>query len=609
MCGFAGFVSVTGERAPEDVLIRMTEKIAKRGPDDSGEYFDKYAGFGFRRLSIVGLGNGHQPMENETNDMVLVYNGEVYNYQELKTSLEAKGHVFKTDTDSEVVLHGYEEYGPDVCNHLRGMFAFAIWDKKKKEVFLGRDVFGIKPLFYSIIGDTLVFASEIKAILAYPGYKKQFNEETLGYYLSFQFNPLEETFFKGIYQLLPAHSLKWDGKKKDITRYWRVQYRPDEHLDEKATMKELEDVMLDSVEKHKLSDVEIGSFLSGGIDSSFLAAASKVPKTFSVGFEDSKYSEIPLAKKLCEEKGMENYSKTITDKEFWDAVPIISYYLDEPVADPSIIPLYYLCQLASKYVKVVYSGEGSDEIFGGYNIYQTHYSLEPVQWIPFPLRKGVRKVMEALPFSFKGKEYLIRAGETVEERFIGNAYIYKPKEAKKILNNKNLPCSPQAVTAPFYKEVEGFDEVTKMQYIDMNFWLRGDILRKSDHMSMANSLEVRVPFLDRKVAEEAFKFPLKFRVTPHETKSLFRHMAEKYLPKENADRRKLGFPVPIRKWLREDTYYNKVYAVLTSDAGKKFFNQKELTGLLQAHKEGKKDNSRKIWTVYMLLIWYQANFE
>ena len=200
-------------------------------------------------------------MENETNDMVLVYNGEVYNYQELKTSLEAKGHVFKTDTDSEVVLHGYEEYGPDVCNHLRGMFAFAIWDKKKKEVFLGRDVFGIKPLFYSIIGDTLVFASEIKAILAYPGYKKQFNEETLGYYLSFQFNPLEETFFKGIYQLLPAHSLKWDGKKKDITRYWRVQYRPDEHLDEKATMKELEDVMLDSVEKHKLSDVEIGSFM------------------------------------------------------------------------------------------------------------------------------------------------------------------------------------------------------------------------------------------------------------------------------------------------------------------------------------------------------------
>ncbi|MDY3917668.1 MAG: asparagine synthase (glutamine-hydrolyzing) [Candidatus Limivivens sp.] len=608
MCGFAGFVSVSGQRAPEEVLLRMTEKIAKRGPDDSGEYFDESAALGFRRLSIVGLGNGRQPMENETNDKVLVYNGEIYNYQELKEELEAKGHIFRTDTDSEVVLHGYEEFGEDVTNHLRGMFAFAIWDKKEKTLFLGRDVFGIKPLFYSIIGDTLVFASEIKAILEYPEYRKEFNEEALGYYLSFQFNPLEETFFKNIYQLMPAHSLKWDGKKAQTRRYWRVAYQPDEQMDEQQAMERLEQVMLDSVEKHELSDVEIGSFLSGGIDSSFLAAASQVPKTFSVGFEDSRYSEIDLAKRLCEEKGMENYSKTITDQEFWDAVPTVVYYLDEPVADPSIIPLYYLCQLASKYVKVVFSGEGSDEIFGGYNIYQTHYSLEPVQWIPFGLRKAVRKLMEALPFSFKGKEYLIRAGETVEERFIGNAYIYKPKEARKLLKNRQIPCDPQKVTAPFYDEVKDLDEVTKMQYIDMNFWLRGDILRKSDHMSMANSLEVRVPFLDRKVAEEAFRYPLRLRVTRHETKHLFRRMSEKYLPKENADRRKLGFPVPIRKWLREEPYYQKVLGVLTSPEGQKFFNQKELVGLMEAHRSGKKDNSRKIWTVYVFLVWYQANF-
>lgn len=610
MCGITGFLGDGKTEERQMILKRMCDKIIKRGPDDVGYFVGDGVALGMRRLSIIGVDNGKQPIWNEDRTLALVYNGEVYNYQELKEELIAKGHIFVTDTDSEVLIHGYEEYGVELLQKLRGMFGFAIWDTVKKRLFLARDMFGIKPMFYSKQGSELIFGSEIKSILEHPSVTKEFQEKVLPGYLSFQFNPNEESFFKGVNQLLPAHYLIWEDGEIEIHKYWNIEFNFKEDMTEEEATEKLEKVMLDSVEKHKIADVEMGSFLSGGIDSSFLAATSTLDKTYSVGFEWDACNETELAQELCDKLGMHNKKKIITTDEYWEGVPKVLRALDEPVADPSIIPLYYLCELAAKDVKVVISGEGSDELFGGYNIYQTPITLEPMSKIPMGIRKGVKNLMQKLPVSFKGKEYMIRAGQTIEERFIGNAYVFHADEVQDLLKGDQTNVkTPQEITAPFYEAVKDMDDITKMQYIDMNFWLRGDILRKSDHISMAHSLEVRVPYLDRCVAEAAFTIPTRLRVTPQDTKHSFRKMAHKFLPPETANRKKLGFPVPMKRWLREDEYYNVVYKKFTGKTAARYFHRKKLVELLETHKKGKKDLSRKIWTVYMFLLWYDMNFE
>lgn len=609
MCGFAGYITENG-KAPEykDNLIEMMNSIKHRGPDDEGTHIDDMAGMGFRRLSIIGITNGKQPMYNEDESIVVTFNGEIYNYQTIKEELIKKGHIFKTDADTEVLVHGYEEYGKDLLQKLRGMYAFAIWDIKKKEMFMARDIFGIKPLFYTQTDKDFVFGSEIKAILKFPTVKKDLNEEALESYLSFQYSILKETFFKGIYRLPPAHCLTWKDGKVTVERYWEPVFDTDDNITFDEAVKMTNDVMKNSIEAHKISDTEVGGFLSGGVDSSYIVARSNLDKTFSVGFDYPKCNEIPLAKTLSDYVGVKNTSKLISTEEFFTEFPKIMNHVDEPLSDPSSIALYFLCKLASENVKVVLSGEGSDELFGGYNIYKSPFALAPMYKIPRPVRRGLAKTFQKLPFRFKGKNYVIRAGQDLEERYIGNAYIFKTKEVYKLLKNPKKKYTPQSITKPIYDKVKDKDDITKMQYIDINTWLWGDILNKADTMSMAHSLEVRVPFLDREVAKVAFSIPVKHRVDKHETKRYFRKAANEFMPDITAERKKLGFPIPVRNWLKEDKYYHLVKSTLTSKEAEKFFNVSELEKLLDDHYNGKVDNSRKVWTIYAFILWYQKHF-
>lgn len=606
MCGFAGFTGHLDNG--EEVLTNMMNKIIHRGPDSAGQHIDGKAYLGFRRLSFIDLDNGSQPMYNENKKIVITFNGEIYNHEELRKDLIEKGHTFANRSDTEVLIHAYEEYGEDMLNKLRGMFAFVIWDSENETLFGARDFFGIKPFYYALIDNNIVFGSEIKSILEYPGYKKEVNETALENYLTFQYSVLEETFFKGIFKLMPAHCLKFHNGKLDIKRYWTPTFEPDNSKTLDEFVNEIDAAMHDSVEHHKISDVEVGSFLSSGVDSSYVAATFNGDKTFTVGFDYEKYNEIDYAKALSDKIHVDNYSKLVSSEEYWDAIPTIQYQMDEPLADPSAIALYFVSQTASKHVKAAMSGEGADEFFGGYNIYHEPHDLASFQKLPLGLRKALAKCASALPFKFKGKNFLIRASKTVEERFIGNAFMFNEKERARVLKNPTGKYDHTELTKPFYDQVKDQDDVTKMQYIDINFWLIGDILLKADKMSMAHSLEVRVPFLDRKVFDVARTIPVKYRVNKQNTKYAMRMAAHRYLPDMVAEKKKLGFPVPIRIWLKDEKYYNIIKKAFTSDAAKKYFNTKELIKYLDNHKAGKADNSRKIWTIYMFLVWYEDFF-
>ena len=607
MCGFTGFVGQTDNR--EQVLENMMNTIIHRGPDSSGSFLDEDAALGFRRLSIIDIGeSGDQPLYNEDKTMVLTFNGEIYNYPELREELIAAGHIFTTHTDSETLLHGYEEWGEALVDRLRGMYAFVIWDKNKKKLFGARDMFGIKPFYYAQMNGCFLFGSEIKSFVEHPKFDKVFNEDALGNYLSFQFVPTNETFFKGVYCLQPGHYFTYENGEINITRYFEPNFTGDTKKSFEEIVDEVEAVMKESVAAHKISDVEVGSYLSSGVDSSYMAYLGQVDHTFTVGFGEEKYSEIRDAKEFAKSINMKNDSKIIGPEEYWDCLSDAMYYMDEPVADPAAIALYFLSAEAAKKVKVVLSGEGSDELFGGYNIY-----CEPLQYtgfnkIPFFIRRFLGKFAEViLPRSMRGRGFLIRHGKTLEERYIGNANIFSEREANKLLKKG---CKPgcMKVTAPFYERVNGKDPVTKMQYLDIHLWLVHDILMKGDKMGMANSLEVRVPFLDKKVMELAEKLPLEYKVNAPKTKIALRAAADRVIQKKTADKKKLGFPIPIRVWLREEPYYNRVKEMFNSKEAAEFFDLVYLNHLLEEHKTKKQDNSRKIWTVYIFLIWYDRFF-
>jgi len=607
MCGFTGFVEYKYAMEHSEALRVMTAEIAHRGPDSEGFYEDQNIGLGFRRLSIIGITNGKQPLFNEDKSKVLVFNGEIYNYKSLRGKLKELGHEFTTDSDSEVLIHGYEEYGKDILSKLRGMYAFVIWDVKEKSLFLARDGFGIKPLYYYKKGNSLVFGSEIKSILKHPSYEKKLNERALYSFLSFQYSALYETFFEGINELPPGHYAEFKNGNITLTQYWDPTFEQDDSLTMQEAVTQIENVFEDSVNIHLTSDTEVGSFLSGGVDSSYVVSTAKCPKTFTVGFDEPGYSEIEYAKELAKQLGVKNYSKLITADEYWDSIPKVMYHMDEPVADPAAVALYFVSKLAAEQVKVVCSGEGADELFGGYNIYQTPLALRPLEKIPFCIRKGVASLMKSLPLRFKGKEYLIRLGTPLSERFIGNAYIFKEKEINRLLK-KPKGVSPAKVVSGFYDKVKDFDPVTQMQYVDMKGWLRGDILRKADRMSMAHSLELRVPFLDYEVMKVAGKLPESLKVDNATTKKALRIAALKNTPKASTQRRKLGFPVPIKKWMGEAQYQVKIKEALFKPYMKELFDEKEMRQLLDNHAKKKRDNSRKIWCLYCFSVWYDVYF-
>ncbi|MGN0140638.1 MAG: asparagine synthase (glutamine-hydrolyzing) [Roseburia sp.] len=604
MCGFAGFVDRNENK--QKILKGMLHTIEHRGPDSEGTYIDENAALGFRRLSIIDLADGSQPLYNEDRSLVLMFNGEIYNYQELREELIADGHIFTTKTDSEVLLHGYEKYGEKLLDKLRGMFAFCIWDVNRKKLFIARDFFGIKPMYYAKMGDTFLFGSETKAFLAHPDFKKELNEDMLEHYLSFQFVPGNNTLFRDVYALPPAHFLTYENGKVQVTRYWQPEFTPDESKSYEECVDEIAKVMQDSVSFHKIADVEVGSYLSSGVDSSFLACMSRVDKTFTVGFDNNGYNEISYAKELSEEIGITNHSKVITPEEYWDAFGTIQYHMDMPVADPSIVPLYFLAKEASKYVKVVFSGEGADELFGGYNIYREPLEYTGFNKIPLCIRKVLGKLAECFP-DVKGSGFLIRHSKSLEERYIGNASIFGQREKKKVLKAP-LKSSAMELTAPVYEQMKDKDPVNKMQYIDLNFWLVGDILQKADKMGMANSLEIRVPYLDKEVMKVAASLPLSARVSGETTKCAFREAALRVLPERTAKKKKLGFPTPIKVWLQEDKYYNIVKEKFNSDAAKKYFNTDYLNKILEKARRNKGNYSRRVWTVYTFLVWYEEYF-
>ena len=550
----------------------------------------------------------------------MFFNGEFYNFRSIREKFFEAGHIFKTKTDSEVLLHGYEEYGKNLLNMLRGMFAFVIWDKNTKELFGARDFFGIKPLYYSLSGKSFLFGSEIKSFLPHPHFKKELNTAALENYLTFQYSPQTECFFKNVYKLPAAHCFTYKNGELNIERYWEIKFEADEKPDLESWVNKISDTFHDSVEAHKIADVEVGSFLSSGVDSSYVAAVADVDKTFTVGFgKDEKYNEIGWAKEFSKAIGKENTSKVISPEEYWSSLEKIQYHMDEPLADPAAVALYFVCNIASQKLKVVLSGEGADEIFGGYNVYSepdgTFYDK-----LPKGLKRGIGNIAGKLP-AHRGVNFFIRKGKELEERFIGNAYMFTPEERKQLLKIKTDAPDPTVITKPFYDKVKDKDEVTKMQYLDLHLWMTGDILLKADKMSMANSLELRVPFLDKEVMAVAEKIPRKYRVTHKETtdehtkyitKYAMRLAAKKDTPPQTAKtaaKKKLGFPVPIRVWLREDKYYNIVKDKFTGTAARKFFNCDILMKLLDDHKNGKCDNSRKIWTIFIFLVWYGVYFE
>ncbi len=607
MCGICGFTGEVIDR--NETIHKMTEVITHRGPDSDGFFLDDRISMGFRRLSIIDLEAGSQPIYNEDKSLVLTFNGEIYNYRDLRKELIEAGHKFYTETDSETLIHGFEEWGTDLLNKLRGMFGFAIYNKKDGSVFIARDFFGIKPMHYTLIDGELVYGSEIKSILCHPKFVKKFNTRALDTYLSFQYAVPPETFFEGVYCLLPGHYMWYRDGKVETTRYFEARFNPDESLTEEQAVDEIEKVFENSVNAHKIADVEVGCFLSSGVDSSYVSTYFADQKTFTVGFDFGlKYNEISWAQRLSEKIGVEHHTKIIGSEEFWNAVPKVQYHMDQPLADPSCIALYFVSKLASEYVKVVLSGEGADELFGGYTVYNDPRVFKVYQTIvPYCVRRGIYKLVSKLP-DIKGRDYLMRATHPLEERFIGNAFMYDMKEKQEILKDPSIATRPQDITKKFYDRVKGYDDVTKMQYLDINLWMVGDILLKADRMSMANSLELRVPFLDKEVFKVASKLPTRLRVNKHNTKYAMRKAAQRHMPEETAEKEKLGFPVPTRVWLRDEKYYNVVKDMFNSDISKKFFKPEQLIAWLDEHYSGKEDNSRKVWTIYVFLVWYKIYF-
>ncbi len=614
MCGISGIMYFQDRQPSRETLEAMTNIIYHRGPDDSGFWCDNRIGLGFRRLSIIDLAEGHQPLSNEDDTVWIVFNGEIYNYKPLRRQLEERGHRFKTHTDTEVIVHLYEEYGEQCVKHLRGMFGFVIWDRRKQQLFGARDHFGIKPFYYYSDGEQFVFASEIKSILAVDGMRRAVRTESLLNYLTFQYVPEPMTMFQGIHKLPPAHTVKVTRSGEvTLEKYWDASFEPVQRPIGDY-IEEIREKLKDSVIHHMQSDVKRGCFLSSGIDSTAIAAhmrAIEPIQTFSVGFEGPN-NETVIAKETARALGTEHYAKMIGRDEYFASVPKAVWYQDEPVADPSAIALYHVAGLAREHVTVVLSGEGADELFGGYRIYREPLSLRPLEWLPLPLKRLLRRMAERLPESLTGRNYIVRGTTPLEERFLGNAKIFSEDMKAQIVDidaaTLNHYDNPLAIAAPFYRRTAHLDPVSRMQYIDLNLWLPGDILAKADKMTMAHSLELRVPFLDKELFETARKIPASYRISGGTTKYVFRKAMEGIIPGFILDRPKLGFPVPLRDWMKQEPG-KAVFEQIEASGISPFVKMNAVEQMLAKHRNGQGDYSRKLWVLYVFALWHAAYVE
>lgn len=602
MCGITGITDTQIEKF-EEAIQKMTKCIAHRGPDDDGYFVDDKVALGMRRLAIIDLKTGRQPITSNDGKYVIFFNGEIYNYRELRAKLESEGQSFQTESDTEVVLRLFEVKGAESFKELRGMFAVAIYNTVEKKLVIARDHFGIKPLYYWKRGNKIAgFSSEAKSFLSLKAFKAEVNDEAVYNYLSYQYNPLEECFFKGVYKLSPGHFLSIDLKTGvfEITRFFQFSFKPEDSLNEEATRTKVFETMKDSVEHHLIADVPVGSFLSGGIDSSIIATlmqkirGERQIKTFTVGF--TSLTEGKEAKETAEPLGTDHTELSISADEYFEVLPKAVYHFDEPVADPSAIGLYFLAREARKHVKVVLSGEGSDELFGGYNIYLEAFARQKIAWIP----KFLLRVFSWLPL--RGSNFAKRALTKLEDRYIGNASVFTGKELSKLWQGREFKTFS---LKDLYSKVSTQTDSVKMQYIDINTWLVGDILAKADKMTMAHSLELRVPFLDKEVAKLAATLPDNFKWRDGVTKYLLREAFKGVLPESTRNRKKLGFPTPVKSWFTKER--GEIYElILTNQYIKEHLDIKVIERLIKEHLSGVKDNSRKIYLLLMLSIWYNT---
>lgn len=599
MCGINGIISKKNNK--KTMIKRMNDKIIHRGPNAEGIYVDEDVALGHRRLSIIDLSGGNQPIYNEDKSILIVYNGEIYNYLELKEELS--NHTFTTNSDTEVLIHAYEEWGKDFVKKLRGMFAFCIYDKNKEELFIARDQFGIKPLYYYQNDEVFLFGSEIKSFLEHPDFKKELNKEMLGAYLTFSFTPGERTFFKNVYKLKAGHYMTINTKtmKFNIKKYFQLKFENTDQSFE-TVVEEISKTMKDSVNHHLISDVEVGSFLSSGVDSSYLVSLAKPDKTYTVGYTNKKYSEIDNARDLCNKLGINNTSSIITKEEYMEAISNVFYHMDEPTTDACSIAVYFLSKLASQDVKVVLSGEGADEFFGGYNSYDDH----PYTKLPLFIRKTVASICKLLPKN-KYTRYLIRRGKSLEESYVSINRNFYDDELNQVLNFKDYLKNEEIVKETF-EEFKTENELNKKLAIDIKYWLTDNILNIVDKMTMAFSIESRVPFTDTEVFNISRKLNKEHKVRGGQTKAALREAAKKDIPNESYKKKKLGFPVPIREWIKEEDFYNEIKETFNTDIAEELFQKDYILKLLNDHKNGIKDNYRKVWAVYSFLKWYNVFF-
>lgn len=600
MCGINGII--TKSKNKETLIKKMNDRIIHRGPNAEGIYTDDDLALGQRRLSIIDLSGGNQPIYNEDESIVIIYNGETYNYKEIKEEL--KDYTFKTKSDTEVILHGYEKWGYEIVNKLRGMFAFCIYDKNKHELFIARDHFGIKPLYYYKNDDVFLFSSEIKSFLDIPEFKKELNKEMLGAYLTFSFTPGTKTFFKDVYKLSPGHYMTINIKTKEykIEKYFTLSFSNTNKTYEEI-VNDISKKMKESVDYHLISDVEVGSFLSSGIDSSYLVSIARPNKTYTVGYDNKKYSEIDYAKDLTDRLGIQNISDKISKKDYMNAISDVYYHMDEPTTDACSIAVYFLSKLASKDVKVVLSGEGADEFFGGYNSYDDN----PYTKLPLFIRKTIASICKILPKN-KYTRYLIRRGKSLEESYVSINRNFYDDELKDILNFDNY-LENKDILKETYQEYKNESELNKKLAIDIRYWLTDNILLIVDKMTMAFSIESRVPFTDIEVYKLSSTLPEEYKIRNKQTKAALRDAAKKDIPNESYKKKKLGFPVPIREWIKEDDFYEEIKNTFSKDIANDLFKKDNILKLLEDHKNGKKDNYRRVWAIYSFLKWYEVFFE
>jgi len=590
----------------KEAVQRATRSMQHRGPDEEKFAWLPPVFFGFRRLKVIDLQKGVQPASNEDGTLHLVCNGEIYNYRELRRELQQRGHRFKSESDSEVILHLYEEDGEDCVHKLRGMFAFCLYDRENGVLFGARDRLGIKPYYYLKNSRFFGIASEAKALLELLKERPPVNRLVVPQYLSFQYIPEPETIFEGIYKVPPGHYFIYREGELSFNRYWEATFNPVKRpLQEYLEM--TRDSLREAVRLHTRSDVPWGAFLSGGVDSAIIAALLREQhgsiSTFSVGYEEDAYSELSEAREAATHLETDHREYLINPREYWENLPRLIWYFDEPVADPAAISLYFVARMASRKITVTLSGEGADEVFGGYAIYREPGSLRPLTWMPQSALRMLAKGARKLPGSLKGKNYFLRAATPLQERFIGNAHIFSEGEKANLLRQKSFP-SPQKITAPLYRKAASYDEVTQMQYLDIHTWMTGDILVKADKMTMANSLELRAPFLDHRVFEMASTIPTEYKIRGKQTKYLLRQAFAHLLPTSTTLRPKKGFPVPTRVWLK-GAIYRQVRQLLLDTSLERYFHRQIIDRMLREHQRGVRDHSRKLWVLIVFAFWLE----